>query len=121
MREGRERESVTALKVRGGGEKPLTHLETDKQREGQRHHDDPPRDHREQPPAEADAGLGLVGCKRERKRESFSLGRAISKEGGNEGEAKPQWSGLIKLAAACRGGLAKLSKQLEYFTSCGKQ
>jgi len=37
------------------------YLEADAEREGQCDHDDPPGDGREQPPAEPDAAVGLVG------------------------------------------------------------
>ena len=36
-------------------------LEAHEEGEGHRYGHDPPRDHREEPPAEADAAVGLVG------------------------------------------------------------
>ena len=39
----------------------ITDLETDKQREWEGHHDDAPRDHGEEPAADPDAAVRLVG------------------------------------------------------------
>ena len=40
---------------------PDADLEADEEGEGQRYGDDPPRDHGEEPAADPDAAVGLVG------------------------------------------------------------